>query len=38
MEDTFSTSPSSSLRDEGLLALMRAFPQDILGKVVLGYK
>ena len=28
---------SSSLRDEGLLALMRAFPPDILSNVVLSY-
>ena len=28
---------SSSLRDEGLLALMRAFPPDILSNVVLSF-
>ena len=38
MEDTSSTkTPAPPLRDEGLLALMRALPQDILGKVVLSY-
>ena len=38
MEDTSSVeSPASSLRDEGLLALMRALPLDILGKVVLTF-
>ena len=38
MEGTSSVeSPATPLRDEGLLALMRAFPQDILGKVVLSF-
>ena len=38
MEGTSSTeSPAAPLRDEGLLALMRAFPLDILGKVVLSF-
>ena len=38
MEGTSSTKTHAApLRDEGLLALMRALPLDILGKVVLSY-
>ena len=38
MEGTSSTeSPTPSLREEGLLTLMRALPPDVLGKIVLDY-